>query len=427
MNRRAGPAPAISLVRVLLLFEASLYAAVTPVLPHYAHALGASKPAVGVLAAAYSAGVIPGSLLGGWLAARVGVRRTTLIGLIVFAGAVGAFGFAANLVALDILRVIQGVACGSIWAGALTWAIAVAPRERRGAVVASVIGAAIFGTLLGPLLGVFAVAVGTAPVFSIVGVISLGLALWVRLHPEPAVREPEAEPARAPLATLLRSRGLRLGSWLVVLEAMTIGATSALLPLRLSHLGASGLAIGATFLLASALSAGLAPLVGRTTDRYGAARPMAIGLLASAVLIAVLPVPHSWTLTAALSVIVLGGPLTGLMIPAVSLMTDSAERAGLALVLVTTIINLGYAIGETIGAPVAASLSTATSDAVPLVGLSAAMLLSLRWVRAARRGGAAGARPETNPRSRINTPPETQAAPETEAPTPVAPRVLTHH
>jgi MFS family permease len=418
-RRREGSAPAIALVRVLLLFEASLYAAVTPVLPHYAHTLGLSKPAVGVLAAAYSAGVIPGSLLGGWLAARVGVRRTTLVGLIVFAGAVAAFGFAADLVALDVLRVIQGLACGSIWGGALTWAIAVAPRDRRGAVVGSVIGAAIFGTLLGPLLGVFAVTVGTAPVFSVVGAISLGLAFWVRLHPEPVVREAEAEPARAPVATLLGSPGLRLGTWLVVLEAMTIGATSALLPLRLSQLGASGLAIGATFLLASALSAALASWVGRTTDRHGAARPMAIGLLATAVLIALLPVSHSWPVTAALSVIVLGGPLTGLMIPGVSLMTDSAERAGLALVLVTTIVNLGYAIGETIGAPVAASLSTATSDAVPLLGLSAAMLLSLRWVLATRRTGASP--PTAGPV------PETQAPPTTQAPTAVTQRILTRH
>ncbi|MGB9183858.1 MAG: MFS transporter, partial [Solirubrobacteraceae bacterium] len=398
-SHHEGSVPAIALVRVLLLFEASLYAAVTPILPHYAQTLGVSKPAVGVLAAAYSAGVIPGSLLGGWLAARIGVRRTTLFGLIVFAGAVGAFGFAGDLVTLDVLRVIQGIACGSIWAGALTWAIAVAPRERRGAVVGSVIGAAIFGTLLGPVLGVFAVTVGTAPVFSGVGAISLGLAFWVRRHPEPTVPEAEAKPARAPLATLLRSPGLRLGTWLVVLEAMTIGATSALLPLRLSRLGASGLAIGATFLLVSALSAALAPLVGRTTDRHGAARPMTIGLLGSALLIALLPVPHSWPVTAALSVIVLGGPLTGLMIPAVSLMTESAERAGLAIVLVTTIVNLGYAVGETIGAPAAASLSTATSDAVPLLGLSVAMLLSLRWVRSTRRAAApppaTGATPES--------------------------------
>ena len=190
------------------------------------------------------------------------------------------------------------------------------------------------------------------------------------------------------MASLIRSRGMRLGTWLIVLEAMIIGATSVLLPLRLSHLGASGLAIGATFLLASALSTVLASFVGRVTDRRGARAPMSIGLLTGAGLIAVLALGHSWLLTATLSVILLGAPLTGLMIPAVSLLTDSAERAGLALVLATTIVNLGYAIGETIGAPVAASVSSATSDAVPLLGLGVAMLLTLRWVRVSIRRAA---------------------------------------
>ena len=82
---------------MLLGFESSLYSAVTPVLPHYAHTLHASKTALGLLSAAYPAGLIPGSLLGGWLASRAGVRRTTLTGLIVFGLAVAGFGFAGNL------------------------------------------------------------------------------------------------------------------------------------------------------------------------------------------------------------------------------------------------------------------------------------------------------------------------------------------
>jgi hypothetical protein len=56
----------IVLIRVLLGFESVLYSVLTPVLPHYAHAFAASKPAVGVLAASYPAGMLPGSLLGGW-------------------------------------------------------------------------------------------------------------------------------------------------------------------------------------------------------------------------------------------------------------------------------------------------------------------------------------------------------------------------
>jgi hypothetical protein len=47
-------------------------------------------------------------------------------------------------------------------------------------------------------------------------------------------------------------------------------------------------------------------------------------------------------------------------------------------------LNLAWAFGEVIGAPTAANLSQATSDAVPLVALSAIMVLTLRPVIKAR-------------------------------------------
>ena len=117
------------LIRVLLGFESVLYSVLTPVLPHYAHAFGASKPAIGVLAAAYPAGMLPGSLLGGWIATRAGVRRTTVVGLLLFTVAIVAFGFGSDIVALDGLRFVQGIACGCIWGGGLAWVIAISPAS----------------------------------------------------------------------------------------------------------------------------------------------------------------------------------------------------------------------------------------------------------------------------------------------------------
>src|SRR6202012_1647277 len=110
----------VVLVRVLLLFESAMYSAVTPVLPHYAHALHASKPAVGLLTAAYPAGIVPGSLLGAWVAARAGVRQKTLRRLLLFAVAIVAFGFGTDIAVLDALRFVQGTGCGLIWGGGLT-------------------------------------------------------------------------------------------------------------------------------------------------------------------------------------------------------------------------------------------------------------------------------------------------------------------
>ncbi|HEY2319856.1 MAG TPA: MFS transporter [Solirubrobacteraceae bacterium] len=374
----------VVLVRVLLLFESAMYSAVTPVLPHYAHALGASKPAVGVLAGAYPAGIIPGSLLGAWIATRAGVRRTCLVGLLLFAVSIAGFGFGTSIVTLDALRFLQGAGCGFIWGGGLTWVIAVAPRERRGEMLGSVIGAAIFGTLLGPILGTLAVALGTGPVFAVVGAISFGLAAWTARHPEPAPQPRTAPETPTPLRDMLRSSRIRLGSWLILLEAATIGATSTLLPLRLAHLGAASVVIGAVFLVASLISMAVSAPIGRTVDRRGAAVPLCIGLTLTAILMATLPLPHSWVLLAIVSVVALGGPLTAYTIPALTVITDTSERLGIPLVVATMMLNLAWAVGEVIGAPAAANLSQATTDAVPLLALSAIMVLTLRPVIRAR-------------------------------------------
>jgi MFS family permease len=389
----------IVLISVLLGFESVLYSVITPVLPHYAHVFGASKPAIGVLAAAYPAGMLPGALLGGWTATRAGVRRTTALGLLLFTGAIVAFGFGSDLIALDALRFVQGIACGFIWGGGLAWVIAIAPRERRGEVLGAVFASAIFGTLIGPLLGTAAVAAGTAVVFACVGGLSLALMAWTLAHPEP----PRAAlGAGAPLRVLARDPRIAFGCWLILLEACTIGATGTLLALRLSRFGASGVAIGVTFVCASLLSLLLSPAVGRLVDRRGIALPLTIGLATAAVLLALLPLPHAALVLAVLTVLALGGPLTAYAMPAISVMTDAIERIGAALVFGSMLLNLAWALGETVGAPAAASASRATSDAVPLVVLAAMMLVTLaissaltpRWSRRAadRPGSRRGTR-----------------------------------
>jgi MFS family permease len=318
--------------------------------------------------------MLPGSLVGWWIATRAGVRRSTVVGLVLFTASIIAFGFGSSLAALDSLRFVQGIACGCIWGGGLAWVIAIAPRERRGEVLGSVLASAIFGTLLGPILGTFAVAVGTRVVFTFVGGVALALTAWTLNHPEPP---PARLGAGTPLRTLARSSRLALGFWLILLEAGTIGALGTLLPLRLSQFDASGVAIGVTFVLASLLSTFLAPLVGRVIDRRGILVPLGVGLGMTAVLLALVPLPQSALLLAVLTVAAAGGPLTALATPATLLMTDAVERVGAALVFASVLLNLAWALGETIGAPAAAVISRSTSDAVPLLLLATAMLLTL--------------------------------------------------
>ena len=391
----------VRLIRALLGYESVLYSVLTPILPHYEHAFGASKPAIGVLAAAYPAGMLPGSLLGGWIATRTGVRRTTVVGLLLFTGAIVAFGFGSDIVVLDGLRFVQGIACGCIWGGGLAWVIAISPRDRRGEMLGSVFASAIFGTLIGPMLGTVAVAAGTAVVFACVGGVSLALTAWTLQHPEP----PRAAlGAGAPLRALARDPRIVLGYWLILLEACVIGATGTLLPLRLSRFGASGVAIGITFVLASLLALLVNPVVGRLLDRRGIVLPLSAGLGTTAVLLALLPLPQSPLPLAALTVLTLGGPLTACGLPAISIMTDAIERVGAALAFGSMLFNLAWATGETIGAPAAASVSRATSDAVPLTALAAVLLatLAISWRQTRRWSHPAADRPasrrESHPR-----------------------------
>lgn len=364
----------VVLVRALLLFESSMWSAVTPILPHYQHVLHASKPAVGILAAAYPAGMIPGSLLGAWLATRVGVRRPTIVGLLLFSVSIAAFGFGTQIDVLDALRFVQGSACGFIWGGGLTWVVAVAPAKRRGAVLGGVFSAAIFGSLLGPILGTLATAISTELVFSVVGAIALVLAAWTMRHPEPP---PIPAGNSTPLRAVLRQPRIRLGFWLILLEAGALGAIGTLLPLRLSRFGASGVAIGATFVVASLISTKVSTPVGRMVDRRGAGYPLRLGLWSSALLTALLVLPHSPLVLAILSMIALGGPLTAYTIPAMAIITDTSDRIGVPLAVATLMLNLAWATGEMTGAPVAAKLSQMTSDTVPLLGLAVIMLITV--------------------------------------------------
>ncbi|MDP9386264.1 MAG: MFS transporter, partial [Actinomycetota bacterium] len=125
------------LVGATLFVDMAAYSAITPLVPVYAESLSLSKAEAGVLGAAFPAGTLIAAIPGGWLAARIGGRATVLLGLAVMAVSALAFGFGGTVVVLDAARFAQGVGGALTWSGALAWLVAVAPRERRGAVIGS--------------------------------------------------------------------------------------------------------------------------------------------------------------------------------------------------------------------------------------------------------------------------------------------------
>ena len=171
------------LVAAVILVETMFYSAITPLLPGYADDLGLSKAAAGILSASYAAGTLLAALPSGFLAARIGFKATILAGLSLLSVASVVFAFAENVVILDLARFAEGLGGACAWTGALGWLLAAAPSERRGEMIGAALAAAIFGILLGPVIGSVATVTGPEIVFCAVAAFAVALAAWVVLTP----------------------------------------------------------------------------------------------------------------------------------------------------------------------------------------------------------------------------------------------------
>ena len=364
------------LVAAVVLVDTMFFAAVAPLLPHYSDELGLSKTAAGVLTAAYPAGTFAGSLPGGWLAARWGVKPTLLCGVAMLGVTSLVFGFANNIVLLDAARFVQGVGGAFMWASGMAWLVSAAPPERRGELIGSALAAAIVGVLFGPVLGGAATLVGPEVVFSAVAVVAVGLGAWAWQMPGVP---PEPSPGLGALAGALRKRPVLAGFWLFTLPALFAGVIEVLVPLRLDDLGASGAAIGAIFLLTAAVEAVLSPIAGRASDRRGRLLPIRAGLAGAVVMAVLLPLPGTAVLLG-VTVLFTFAALGVFWAPAMAMLSDASEQAGLDQALAFSISNLAWAAGHLLGSGAGAALADATSDAVPYGLLSLACAATLAGV-----------------------------------------------
>jgi len=173
----------VVLLSSIVALDIAFFAALAPLLPHFVSTYGLSKGAAGLLSATYAAGVLAASLPSGLAAARYGPRRAALAGVSLTAGASVAFAFADSAWMLGGARLLQGVGSALSWAGALAWLVAAAPRERRGELIGATMGAAVFGALLGPVIGAIATVAGVRWTFLGVGLLGVALAARVALTP----------------------------------------------------------------------------------------------------------------------------------------------------------------------------------------------------------------------------------------------------
>ncbi|MFN2469907.1 MAG: MFS transporter [Gaiellaceae bacterium] len=359
----------------VVLVDSILYAALTPLLPRYVDEYDLTKGGAGLLVGAYAAGALVGGLPGGLAAARLGARTAAVAGLMTVAAASVVFGVAGDPWLLGAARFVQGLGSALSWSGALTWLVTAAPRERRAEMIGTALGVAIAGAMLGPVLGAVAEVSGEAMAFG-------GVALAATLLAGIALRVPGTPPERADVRALgraLTGRRLLAGFWLVTLPALLFGLLAVLAPLELSALGWSAVAIGALWLVTAGIESAMNPFLGRLVDRRGRLLPVQGALVASPAVLLGLAWAGSEPLYAAL-VVASGVAFGAMFTPGMALLSDAAERAGVAQALAFGATNAAWAVGNLVGPAGGGALASVAGDESAYAAAAGLAVLTLAGV-----------------------------------------------
>jgi len=336
----------LTLACAVVFLDVTFFAVLTPILPDYKSELGLTAGETGILAGAFAAGTLVSALPAGWLAARIGPRRTMIAGLVGIGIFSPIFGFAENIWVLDASRFMQGASGALMWAGAVTWVVSASPKNRRGEMIGAVIAAAVVGELLGAPIGALAHEIGTGPVFSTVFFLAAGLIAVALGIPDST--DLVHQPVRKAVGIVRRSNIPRL---VLVLAgpSLAFGFLVVVAPLKMDDLGATPWLIAASFAVGSAVEAFVGPWIGRISDRIGRTGPYMIGLVVMSVAITAIGIVDILPLLA-LGVVVCAFGAGLAFTPASTLVTDAATSSGLNQGYASGAANVAWGGGQMLGA-----------------------------------------------------------------------------
>ncbi len=364
--------------------ESAFFAVVPPLVPQLVRDVHLTTTEVGILVAAYPAGVLLAAIPSMALVDRRGVSMATVVGICALIASTLGFGWGTSPLLLDASRFVQGVGGAIAWAGALAWLTSTTPSARRGSVIGGAVGAALVGMIVGPSIGAIAVQVGRGPVFS-----GLAVVLVLLLLARP-VSAPAASPRRGSvqaLIKLLRSRRAAIGNGLLLVIGIVGGTLWSLVPLLVAHrMGGAGV-IAAILAVSYLLAALMNVYLGRVSDRFGRLLPTLVGLAVAAAMLPVIPFLGPLYELFIVSVAA-QSMISALWTPTAAMVSDGAEGTAAGQAVGVATMNAAWAAGGASGPVLAAWLADAAGFPLPFAiagGLCAASAVVV--LVAYRRGG----------------------------------------
>jgi MFS family permease len=365
-TRHPGIAASAGVFAAALLAFLAIGAAL-PVLPGYVRGpLRSGDVAVGVVVGAFALTAVVCRPLAGRQADVRGRRAVLVAGALAMALGGALYLLSNSVPALIGARLVVGAGEGAVYTAGATWAVDLAPEDRRGLAL-GLFGLSVWaGLSLGPLAGeLLRSGVSYDAVWIVTAVLPLAGALIAVRLPEPRGDAASREPG--PLAWFPRAAH-RPG---LALALANIGY-AALAGFVVLHLRARGIGGGASVFTAFAAAVFACRLVlSRVPDRAGARRTATAAGLLEAAGLAIIALAHSLTV-ALLGAIVVGVGFS-MLFPSLALMVVGrvgGDRRGSALGAFTAFFDIGVGLG---GPLAGATAALAGYPAVFALGAGAAL------------------------------------------------------
>lgn len=372
-------------VSVTVFADTMLFSAIVPLIPYFTDAYELSTLAAGILVASYGAGAVLAGIPSGLLAARIGPKRTVVIGLLVLAVATLAFSVDTSALGLALARFAQGVASAITWSGALAWLMLATPRDQRGRTVGLIFGVAVLGFIVGPAVGALAELGSIRATFIAIAVVTALVAVFAASFP---AGRSDAPPAGA-LRRTLRSTDFLSAVWLVTVPSLFFGVIDLLVPLSLDEAGWGTIAIAGTFIVAGSIEVVLAPRIGGFSDRRGRLVPVRAGLILLGVIGLAFALLDSPYLVAGL-VTCASVAASLIFSPSAALISDRAEIAQIPQTLAFGFMNTAWAAGVMLGPALGGAIADTFGDAVPYLFGGALAIATLSWLHRLTPAASAG-------------------------------------
>ncbi len=337
---RTGVYASVGLFAAALLAFVAIGAAL-PVLPAFVRGpLRSSDLAVGVVVGAFALTSVVCRPLAGRQSDRRGRRIVLVVGSLAMALGGVLYLVSHSVAALLLARLVVGAGEGAVYTAGATWAVDLAPEDRRGFAL-GLFGLAVWGGLsLGPVAGeLLRSHVGYSSVWVLTAALPAAGALIAMRLPEPAVAR-----SRDPAPVAFFPRAAHRPGVALALANVGYAALAGFVVLALRSRGIGG---GASVFTAFALAVFASRLaLSRVPDRAGARRTATVAGLLEALGLTV--IAASGSLEAALLGAVIVGVGFSMLFPSLALMVVGDvedDRRGSALGAFTAFFDIGVGLG----------------------------------------------------------------------------------